>query len=244
MRPVYRPRELFLPPLLRLHAPAPHARRWPPRFPLIGALDGDLTGLLGSLLALVPPPRLRAGHHGPRLPRESRPISASASDPPAPQAAFLAPRSRRRPDRRLRRRFPTSAPFIPTPATSSCRVRESGFGSLRRPLTPPISFSTTFPGNSSSAASSSFPSPSPRRGKARARPPRSSAALVLFQTIPSTLLHFGHPLSELASAVAGWPHLRRSSPGRPDRSCRASSSMPPWDSAPTLSSSLKERGFL
>ena len=28
------------------------------------------------------------------------------------------------------------------------------------------------------------------------------AALVLFQTIPSTLLHFGHPLTELASAVA------------------------------------------
>jgi hypothetical protein len=28
------------------------------------------------------------------------------------------------------------------------------------------------------------------------------AAAVLFQTIPSTLLHFGHPLSELASAVA------------------------------------------
>jgi membrane protease YdiL (CAAX protease family) len=28
------------------------------------------------------------------------------------------------------------------------------------------------------------------------------AALVLFQTIPSTMLHFGHPLSELASAVA------------------------------------------
>jgi hypothetical protein len=28
------------------------------------------------------------------------------------------------------------------------------------------------------------------------------AALVLFQTIPSTLLHFGHPLSELAGAVA------------------------------------------
>jgi membrane protease YdiL (CAAX protease family) len=27
-------------------------------------------------------------------------------------------------------------------------------------------------------------------------------ALVLFQTIPSTILHFGHPLSELASAVA------------------------------------------
>jgi CAAX amino terminal protease family. len=27
-------------------------------------------------------------------------------------------------------------------------------------------------------------------------------AIVLFQTIPSTLLHFGHPLSELASAVA------------------------------------------
>ncbi len=34
--------------------------------------------------------------------------------------------------------------------------------------------------------------------------PTSMAALVLFQTIPSTLLHFGHPLSELASAaVAG-----------------------------------------
>jgi membrane protease YdiL (CAAX protease family) len=28
------------------------------------------------------------------------------------------------------------------------------------------------------------------------------AAVVFFQTIPSTLLHFGHPLSELASAVA------------------------------------------
>jgi membrane protease YdiL (CAAX protease family) len=28
------------------------------------------------------------------------------------------------------------------------------------------------------------------------------AALVLFQTIPSTMLHFGHPLTELASAVA------------------------------------------
>jgi len=27
------------------------------------------------------------------------------------------------------------------------------------------------------------------------------AALVLFQTIPSTMLHFGHPLSELMSAV-------------------------------------------
>ncbi len=32
--------------------------------------------------------------------------------------------------------------------------------------------------------------------------PTAIAALVLFQTIPSTLLHFGHPLSELASAVA------------------------------------------
>jgi hypothetical protein len=31
--------------------------------------------------------------------------------------------------------------------------------------------------------------------------PTAIAALVLFQTIPSTLLHFGHPLSELASAV-------------------------------------------
>lgn len=29
------------------------------------------------------------------------------------------------------------------------------------------------------------------------------AAAVLFQTIPSTLLHFGHPLSELLGAVAG-----------------------------------------
>jgi membrane protease YdiL (CAAX protease family) len=29
------------------------------------------------------------------------------------------------------------------------------------------------------------------------------AALVLFQTIPSTLLHYGHPLTELAGAVAG-----------------------------------------
>jgi membrane protease YdiL (CAAX protease family) len=28
------------------------------------------------------------------------------------------------------------------------------------------------------------------------------AALVLFQTIPSTMLHFGHPVTELASAVA------------------------------------------
>jgi membrane protease YdiL (CAAX protease family) len=28
------------------------------------------------------------------------------------------------------------------------------------------------------------------------------AAVVLFQTIPSTMIHFGHPLSELASAVA------------------------------------------
>ncbi len=29
------------------------------------------------------------------------------------------------------------------------------------------------------------------------------AAIVLFQTIPSTMLHFGHPLSELFGAVAG-----------------------------------------
>ena len=31
--------------------------------------------------------------------------------------------------------------------------------------------------------------------------PTAIATLVLFQTIPSTLLHFGHPISELASAV-------------------------------------------
>jgi membrane protease YdiL (CAAX protease family) len=34
--------------------------------------------------------------------------------------------------------------------------------------------------------------------------PTAVAALVLFQTIPSTLLHFGHPISELAgAAIAG-----------------------------------------
>ena len=41
----------------------------------------------------------------------------------------------------------------------------------------------------------------PSEGKKAESAAAVIAALVLFQTIPSTLLHFGHPLSELASAV-------------------------------------------
>lgn len=54
------------------------------------------------------------------------------------------------------------------------------------------------------AAERAFASGPADRGGASAEGARAMvlAAIVLFQTIPSTMIHFGHPLTELASAVA------------------------------------------
>lgn len=44
-------------------------------------------------------------------------------------------------------------------------------------------------------------SPASKKPTAEKSLPSAMAALVFFQTIPSTMLHFGHPLSELLSAI-------------------------------------------
>ena len=182
----------FTPPLLTPAAAA--------GFPIIGALDAASQGYWArfslSFLLLGD----RAGHHGPRLPRERPPISASA---------FARPCSASRhfwlliPVAVLLGAFGATASdlgsFYPYSRDLVLRVRESG-------LAPFVGHYAAYfflyyvPWEFFFRGFLIFPFAlaAEREGSG----PTAIAALVLFQTIPSTLLHFGHPLSELASAVA------------------------------------------